>query len=62
MDSDDPEYDYARRLLVRSGPRRRRAVQRLSAQGESIVDGLGDAHDTLHETFRSRSDDERNCT
>jgi hypothetical protein len=50
MDSDDPEYDYTRgRLLaVRDAER---AVQRLSAQGESIVDGLGDAHDTLHETF-----------
>ncbi|WP_222919459.1 DUF3209 family protein [Natrinema sp. SYSU A 869] len=50
MDSDDPEYDYTRgRLLaVRDAER---AVQRLSAQGEHIVDGLGDAHDTLHETF-----------
>jgi len=50
MDSDDPEYDYTRgRLLaVRDAER---AVQRLSAQGVSIVDGLGDAHDTLHETF-----------
>ncbi|MFP8954078.1 DUF3209 family protein [Natrialbaceae archaeon A-arb3/5] len=50
MDSEDPEYDYTRgRLLeVRNGER---AVQRLSRQGESIVDGLGDAHDTLHETF-----------
>ncbi|QLG47537.1 DUF3209 family protein [Natrinema halophilum] len=50
MDRDDPEFDYTRgRLLaVRDAER---AVQRLSAQGESIVDGLGDAHDTLHETF-----------
>ncbi|SEQ44403.1 DUF3209 family protein [Natrinema salaciae] len=50
MDDDDPEYDYTRgRLLaVRDAER---AVQRLSAQGEHIVDGLGDAHDTLHETF-----------
>ncbi|ELY89710.1 DUF3209 family protein [Natrinema altunense] len=50
MDGDDPEYDYTRgRLLaVRDAER---AVQRLHAQGESIVDGLGDAHDTLHETF-----------
>ncbi|WP_226481744.1 DUF3209 family protein [Natrinema amylolyticum] len=50
MDNDDPEYDYTRgRLLaVRDAER---AVQRLSVQGESIVDGLGDAHDTLHETF-----------
>ncbi len=50
MESDDPEYDYTRgRLLaVRDAER---AVARLSRQGESIVDGLGDAHDTLHETF-----------
>ncbi|AFO58777.1 MULTISPECIES: DUF3209 family protein [Natrinema] len=50
MDNDDPEYDYTRgRLLaVRDAER---AIQRLHAQGESIVDGLGDAHDTLHETF-----------
>ncbi|SEV87854.1 DUF3209 family protein [Natrinema salifodinae] len=50
MAADDPEYDYTRgRLLaVRDAER---AVQRLQTQGESIVDGLGDAHDTLHETF-----------
>ncbi|WP_254530132.1 DUF3209 family protein [Natrinema gelatinilyticum] len=50
MDSDDPEYEYARgRLLaVRDAER---SVNRLSVQGEDIVDGLGDAHDTLHETF-----------
>ncbi|ELY47078.1 DUF3209 family protein [Natronorubrum bangense] len=50
MDSEDPEYDYTRgRLLeVRNAER---AVERLSVQGESIVDGMGEAHDTLHETF-----------
>ncbi|MFA9415269.1 DUF3209 family protein [Haloterrigena sp. H1] len=50
MDSADPEYDYTRgRLLaVRDAER---AVGRLATQGESIVEGLGDAHDTLHETF-----------
>ncbi|WP_101296975.1 DUF3209 family protein [Halegenticoccus soli] len=50
MDSENPEYDYARgRLLaVRDAER---AVRRLTAQGESVVDGLGDAHDLLHETF-----------
>ncbi|MWV41008.1 MULTISPECIES: DUF3209 family protein [Natrialba] len=50
MDPDDPEYDYARgRLLaVRDAER---AVRRLSVQGEHVVDGLGDAHDLLHETF-----------
>ncbi|ELY44496.1 DUF3209 family protein [Natronorubrum sulfidifaciens] len=50
MASEDPEYDYTRgRLLeVRNAER---AVERLSVQGESIVDGMGEAHDTLHETF-----------
>ena len=50
MDADDPAYDYTRgRLLeVRNAER---AVQRLRTQGASIVDGLGEAHDTLHETF-----------
>ncbi|WP_049925302.1 DUF3209 family protein [Halopiger goleimassiliensis] len=48
--SDDPEYDYLRgRLLeVRNAER---AIDRLHAQGASVVDGLGEAHDTLHETF-----------
>ncbi|WP_049923811.1 DUF3209 family protein [Halopiger djelfimassiliensis] len=50
MDADDPAYDYTRgRLLeVRNAER---AVKRLHDQGASIVDGLGEAHDTLHETF-----------
>ncbi|RQG89244.1 DUF3209 family protein [Natrarchaeobius halalkaliphilus] len=50
MNDDDPEFDYTRgRLLeVRNGER---AIQRLVTHGESIVDGLGTAHDTLHETF-----------
>ncbi len=50
MDADDPEYDYTRgRLLeVRNAER---TIQRLTTQGESIVDGLGESHDMLHETF-----------
>ncbi|WP_137289679.1 DUF3209 family protein [Natronorubrum halophilum] len=50
MDGDDPEYNYTKgRLLeVRNAER---TVQRLTAQGESIVDGLGESHDLLHETF-----------
>ncbi|RQH01798.1 DUF3209 family protein [Natrarchaeobius oligotrophus] len=50
MSADDPEYGYTRgRLLaVRDAER---AVHRLTAQGESILDGLDDAHDLLHETF-----------
>ncbi|SDJ92573.1 DUF3209 family protein [Natronorubrum texcoconense] len=50
MDTDDPEYDYTqgRLLEVRNAER---TIQRLTAQGESIVDGLGESHDMLHETF-----------
>ncbi|WP_246999928.1 DUF3209 family protein [Halosolutus gelatinilyticus] len=50
MDRDDPAYDYTRgRLLeVRNAER---AIQRIAAHGESVLDGLGEAHDTLHETF-----------
>lgn len=50
MDKDDPEYNYTRgRLLaVRDAER---AVHRLTQQGESIFEGLKDAHDLLHETF-----------
>ncbi len=50
MDPKEPEYDYTRgRLLeVRNAER---SVQRLVTQGESIVDGLGESHDTLHEIF-----------
>ena len=50
METDDPEYNYTRgRLLeVRNAER---TIQRLTTQGESIVDGLGESHDMLHETF-----------
>ncbi|EMA53214.1 MULTISPECIES: DUF3209 family protein [Halococcus] len=49
-DENDPEYDYLRGRLVavRDGER---AVHRLTDQGESVLDGLGDAHDLLHEAF-----------
>ena len=49
-DADDPEYDYLRGRLVavRDGER---AVHRLIDQGGSVLDGLGDAHDLLHEAF-----------
>jgi hypothetical protein len=49
-DADDPEYDYLRGRLVavRDGER---AVHRLTDQGGSVLDGLGDAHDLLHEAF-----------
>ena len=28
-----------------------RAVARITTQGESVLTGLGEAHDVLHETF-----------
>ncbi|MFC6614806.1 DUF3209 family protein [Halopenitus salinus] len=49
-DSADPEYDYLRGRLVAVRDAER-AVRRLTDQGESLLDGLGDAHDVLHETF-----------
>jgi hypothetical protein len=49
-DADDPEYDYLRGRLVAVRDAER-AIQRLTTQGEDILDGLGDAHDLLHETF-----------
>ena len=49
-DTDDPEYEYLRGRLVAVRDAER-AVRRLTAQGESVLDGLTDAHDLLHETF-----------
>lgn len=49
-DSDDPEYDYKRGRLVAVRDAER-AVHRLTDQGESVLGGLGEAHDVLHETF-----------
>lgn len=49
-DADDPEYDYIRGRLVAVRDAER-AVHRLTAQGESVLDGLGEAHDLLHEAF-----------
>ncbi|WP_253738612.1 DUF3209 family protein [Halohasta salina] len=48
--SDDPEYDYLRGRLVAVRDAER-AVHRITAQGESVLAGLGEAHDVLHETF-----------
>jgi len=48
--ADDPEYDYKRGRLVAVRDAER-AVARLRTQSESILDGLGEAHDVLHETF-----------
>ncbi|RDI70263.1 DUF3209 family protein [Halopelagius longus] len=49
-DADDPEYDYLRGRLVAVRDAER-AVRRLTDQGESVLGGLGEAHDVLHETF-----------
>lgn len=48
--SDDPEYDYLRGRVVAVRDAER-AIHRLTSQGESILAGLGEAHDVLHETF-----------
>ncbi|ERH07644.1 MAG: protein of unknown function (DUF3209) [Halonotius sp. J07HN4] len=48
--SDDPEYNYLRGRLVAVRDAER-AVHRITTQGESVLDGLGTAHDVLHETF-----------
>ena len=49
-DPDDPAYGYVRGRLVAVRDAER-AVHRLTDQGESVLDGLGEAHDVLHETF-----------
>jgi len=49
-DESDPEYDYLRGRLVAVRDAER-AVHRLTSQGESVLDGLGAAHDVLHEAF-----------
>jgi len=48
--SDDPEYDYLRGRLVAVRDAEQ-AVARLTDQGESVLDGLAETHDVLHETF-----------
>jgi hypothetical protein len=49
-DAEDPEYDYLRGRLVAVRDAEQ-AVARLTDQGEGVLDGLGDAHDLLHEAF-----------
>lgn len=49
-DPDGKEYDYLRgRLVAVRGAER--SVARLADQGESLLDGFGEAHHTLHEAF-----------
>ncbi len=49
-DPDSQEYDYLRGRLVAVRDAER-AVSRLTDQGESLLDGLGEAHHHLHEAF-----------
>ncbi|NHN47820.1 DUF3209 family protein [Halostella sp. JP-L12] len=49
-DRDSQKYDYLRGRLVAVRDAER-AVSRITQQGESVLDGLGEAHDVLHETF-----------
>ena len=49
-DSDSAEYDYMRGRLVAVRDAER-AVARITSQGESVLTGLGEAHDVLHEAF-----------
>ena len=49
-DADDPEYDYLRGRLVAVRDAEQ-SVRRLTQQGESILEGVGETHDLLHETF-----------
>jgi len=49
-DEDTQEYDYMRGRLVAVRDAER-AVSRITAQGEDVLAGLGEAHDVLHEAF-----------
>jgi hypothetical protein len=49
-DADNPEYDYLRGRLVAVRDAEQ-SVRRLTQQGESILEGVGETHDLLHETF-----------
>ena len=49
-DADDAEYDYLRGRLVAVRDAEQ-SVRRLTQQGESILQGVGETHDLLHETF-----------
>ena len=49
-DSDTDEYDYMRGRLVAVRDAEQ-AIQRLTDQGESLLDGFGETHHLLHEAF-----------
>lgn len=48
--ADDPAYGYLRGRLVAVRDAER-AIARVTDHGESVLDGLGGAHDLLHEAF-----------
>ena len=48
--SDDPGFNYLRGRVVAVRDAER-AVHRITAQTESVLEGLGEAHHMLHETF-----------
>ncbi len=49
-DAGDPAYGYLRGRLVAVRDAER-AIGRVTDHGESVLDGLGEAHDLLHEAF-----------
>ncbi|MFP4625674.1 MAG: DUF3209 family protein [Natronomonas sp.] len=49
-DTDDPEGQYLRGRVVAVRDAER-SVRRLRAQTDALLDDLGEAHHTLHETF-----------
>lgn len=49
-DPGDPAYDYLRGRLVAVRDAER-AIHRLTDQGESVLEGFGEAHHHLHEAF-----------
>ena len=49
-DADSDKYDYLRGRLVAVRDAER-SINRLTDQGESLLDGLGEAHHLLHEAF-----------
>lgn len=49
-DDDDPEYDYLRGRLIAVRDAEQ-AVRRVTQHSESVLSGLGETHDALHETF-----------
>ena len=49
-EKSDHEYDYLRGRLIAVRDAEQ-SIQRLSMQGESVLNGFAETHDLLHETF-----------